>query len=304
MVTTDGFQIAAVSRMTGLSTDTIRSWERRYALVTPHRTPAGVRLYSTADVSRLELAHAAVSLGHAIRRVAALSDDDIRSLIDVAAATSSGSKLQSTAAAQTIGAVLDAIREYDLVRAESTLGSAAMMFTPTDLIVDVLAPFMHEVGVLWEKGALAIAQEHFASNLVRSLIGSIMRMRPPTTREAMVFATPPDELHEFGILFGACLASLVGFKAIVLGTGIPAKEVIAAARKIAPSRVVVGIVRTTIQADAAAFVGELRRALPAQVKICVGGDGATALPIEGLPPGVETIPSLADFPYRIGRAAR
>ncbi|HEV3152916.1 MAG TPA: B12-binding domain-containing protein [Candidatus Baltobacteraceae bacterium] len=304
MTLTDGFQIAAVSRMTGLSTDIIRAWERRYALVTPERSAAGVRLYSADDVSRLELAHAAVSLGHPIRRVAALSDDGIRSLIDTTAGTSSRPALQSTATAQTIAQILDAIREYDLVRAEAVLGSAALIFTPMDFILDVLAPFMHEVGTLWENGSLAIAQEHFASNLVRSLIGSMMRMRPPSTDEAMLFVTPPDELHEFGILFSACLASLVGFKAIVLGTGIPAKEVIAAARKIAPARIVAGVVRTTLQAGAAEFVGELRRALPAQVKICIGGQGASTLPVDALPPGVETVGSLAEFHHRIGRVAR
>src|SRR5579872_1003976 len=100
MTLTDGFQIAAVSRMTGLSTDIIRAWERRYALVTPERSAAGVRLYSADDVSRLELAHAAVSLGHPIRRVAALSDDGIRSLIDTTAGTSLRPALQSTATAQ------------------------------------------------------------------------------------------------------------------------------------------------------------------------------------------------------------
>jgi len=52
------YQIAAVARMTGLTVDTIRAWERRYALVAPARDEAGIRQYGRADIARLELARA------------------------------------------------------------------------------------------------------------------------------------------------------------------------------------------------------------------------------------------------------
>src|SRR3954471_1766220 len=45
----------SLSRRTGLSTDVIRAWERRYALLRPSRTDGGFRLYSADDISRLRL---------------------------------------------------------------------------------------------------------------------------------------------------------------------------------------------------------------------------------------------------------
>jgi MerR family transcriptional regulator/heat shock protein HspR len=47
------FQISIVSRMIGLHQQTIRSYER-IGLVKPHRTPGNTRLYSHADVERLQ----------------------------------------------------------------------------------------------------------------------------------------------------------------------------------------------------------------------------------------------------------
>src|SRR3954454_19214139 len=48
-------RIGELSRRTGLSTDVIRAWERRYDLLRPSRTDGGFRLYSADDISRLRL---------------------------------------------------------------------------------------------------------------------------------------------------------------------------------------------------------------------------------------------------------
>ena len=44
------YRVGMVSKMTGLSTHTLRMWEKRYAAVVPKRTEAGGRLYTDADV--------------------------------------------------------------------------------------------------------------------------------------------------------------------------------------------------------------------------------------------------------------
>jgi len=67
-----------VSKMTGLSTHTLRMWEKRYIAVLPKRTEAGGRLYTDADVERLRLLHELVQQGHSIGGIAKLSDSDLR----------------------------------------------------------------------------------------------------------------------------------------------------------------------------------------------------------------------------------
>jgi MerR family transcriptional regulator, light-induced transcriptional regulator len=74
------YPIAAVSKLTGLTPDTLRIWERRYGAVTPARDGRG-RLYSGHEVRRLQLLASAVARGHAIGRIARSPDEDLQQLL-------------------------------------------------------------------------------------------------------------------------------------------------------------------------------------------------------------------------------
>ncbi len=71
------FRIGAVSRLTGVPTDTLRVWERRYHVVVPVRSKAGTRHYAAEDVWRLSLIKRLVDGGDAISSVANLSLHDL-----------------------------------------------------------------------------------------------------------------------------------------------------------------------------------------------------------------------------------
>ncbi|WP_245232280.1 MerR family transcriptional regulator [Thiorhodococcus minor] len=75
------FRIGTVSRLTGVPTDTLRVWERRYHVVTPVRSEAGTRHYAAEDVGRLSLIKRLVDGGDAISSVANLSLEDLRERI-------------------------------------------------------------------------------------------------------------------------------------------------------------------------------------------------------------------------------
>ena len=61
-----GYRIGTVSKLTGISPDTLRIWERRYEVVTPQRSAGGGRLYTTEDITRLKLIRRLVDKGDAI----------------------------------------------------------------------------------------------------------------------------------------------------------------------------------------------------------------------------------------------
>src|SRR5688572_16347090 len=73
MPATPTYPLHAVVRMTGLSPEILRAWERRYRAIEPLRTPGGTRRYRAADVERLRLLKAAVAAGFRIGKVARLS---------------------------------------------------------------------------------------------------------------------------------------------------------------------------------------------------------------------------------------
>ena len=78
--TAPGYPIRAVARMTGLSVDTLRAWERRYEAVVPTRDDRG-RIYSDADVDRLRQLAVLVDRGHAIGAVANLPAGELQRLM-------------------------------------------------------------------------------------------------------------------------------------------------------------------------------------------------------------------------------
>ena len=75
------YPIRAVAKLTGLSLDTLRAWERRYQAVIPERGRRG-RLYTEHDLERLHLLREVVSRGHAIGQVARLGDQDLRQFLE------------------------------------------------------------------------------------------------------------------------------------------------------------------------------------------------------------------------------
>lgn len=72
------YKIGAVATLTGLSTHTIRAWERRYQLDLPTRTQSGNRVYCDGAVNRLRLVKALIDQGETISSIAHLEEGELR----------------------------------------------------------------------------------------------------------------------------------------------------------------------------------------------------------------------------------
>ena len=70
--------MGAVAQRTGLSSDVIRAWERRYGVVSPERSSGGHRLYSDADVEKLRLLHRLTLAGRQIGGLVQLEQSALR----------------------------------------------------------------------------------------------------------------------------------------------------------------------------------------------------------------------------------
>lgn len=78
----NGYKIGAVSRITGIGTETLRAWERRYSAVTPLRTNSGDRNYTRDDVTKLLLLKTLVDAGISISSVAGMNVDELKKSIE------------------------------------------------------------------------------------------------------------------------------------------------------------------------------------------------------------------------------
>jgi hypothetical protein len=248
---TSSYPIRAVAKLTGIPEDTLRAWERRYRAVTPRRSSRG-RLYSDKEIQRLVLLREAVEQGHSIGQIASISDHQLRIILrkSVDVALDGGSarrtpRKQKPAGDEdrSLGGVLAAVGAYDYGRAERELGRLATAIPgPRDLVHRVAFPLMHITGERWHDGKFTIAQEHMITSLLTGLLASMVRLYAPANPPASVLmATPENEHHGFGILAAAMLTAAGGLGAIHLGTNLPTRDIVQAARKTEANAILVGL---------------------------------------------------------------
>lgn len=234
------YKIGAVSRLTGLSVDVVRVWQRRYQAVIPQRSEGGSRLYSDSDVARLRKLRQAVELGHSISQIASLPDSELETLGSKQAATIGSFSLTEQPPDQyaiSRDRFLSAIERFDIVAADEEIHRAATLYPPRVIVKHIVIPLLVEIGERWAHKDLGIAHEHVATNLMRNLLSSLFRLYPPDeAADSIVLATPASERHEFGILIAALIAATRGWRVIYLGIDLPAAEIVRAV-KLSKSRV-------------------------------------------------------------------
>lgn len=268
------YPIRAVARLTGISPETLRAWERRYQAVVPERTGRG-RQYGPAQIARLGRLNRLVRKGHAIGSIAGLPDDQLDAL-DAVPAHSLGVAPASTPSPDLLAPVLAAIDLFDATRAADELSRLAAVLAPRELVHRVVMPLMGEVGVRWHDGRLTVAQEHLVSQLLRNLLGSMIRLfRPASPTARMVVAAPAGERHEFGILAASMLASMSGIEPIYLGADLPAEDIGHVATRVEAPVVLLGI--TVASAHAREQIRSVAEAMPASARLWLGGADVASL---------------------------
>jgi methanogenic corrinoid protein MtbC1 len=277
--------IAVVSERTGLSQDVLRVWERRYAAVSPARGPNGQRLYSDADVTRLRLLHATSRAGRPISQLAAMPTSELAAIAEEDAAArrapvvaGEGGDRDSAHASEILNAAIGLARELEASMLASELRRAAAAFGVSTFINAVAAPLMRHIGDQWASGWLTIAQEHLATAVLRDILMDVTRGFTASPRaERMVVATPAGERHEIGAAMVAATAAAAGWNVIYLGADLPAADIVTAARSASARVVALSVVYPEDDARILAEIGEVRAAMPSDVRVVVGGAGAHTL---------------------------
>jgi methanogenic corrinoid protein MtbC1 len=100
-----------------------------------------------------------------------------------------------------------ALDRLDEPGAQASLDRLLATFTLQTVLRDVVLPYLHELGERWECGEASVAQEHFASNLLRGRLLGLARGWGGGAGPRAVLACAPGELHDLPlIVFGLVLA--------------------------------------------------------------------------------------------------
>jgi MerR family transcriptional regulator, light-induced transcriptional regulator len=257
-------RIGELAKRTGVSPELLRAWEQRYGLLQPTRTAGGFRLYSAADEARVQRMQSLVSGGLAAAQAARL----ILSGGEPAPRTVSGSATTLEDAAGNLAASLDRLDEQ---AANTALDRLFAAYTVETVLQDVVIPYLHRLGERWEAGEVSVAQEHFASNLIRGRLLGLAQGWGQGQGPGAILACVPGEHHELGLLaFGVALRRR-GWRITYLGTDSPIDAVADIAPSLAPTVVVLLSMTPERFLDHAREIEKLAR----QVQVMIAGTGAT-----------------------------
>lgn len=221
-------RIGELSRRTGLSPDVLRVWERRYSLFEPLRTEGGFRLYSAADEARAAEMQRLLDLGYAASAAARIT-------LAREAAPARGGDAEWT---HRLEHALDAFDD----RAADALLDRVLADNTLETVLRGLLAYLNRLGDRWAAGEATVAQEHFATSLLRGRLLSLARGWGGAVGPRAVLACPSGEQHDLGLIcFGLCLKQN-GWRIAYLGQDTPGESILETADALGPELVAIAVV--------------------------------------------------------------
>lgn len=256
-------RIGELSRRVGVSATVLRAWERRYGLLTPARTDGGFRLYGVVDEQRVGRMLGFLSTGLSASEAARLT----------LAAPDQVPEPTPDAPSQPVGDDLrKALDGFDEAAAHAAFDRLLATFTVETVLRDCVLPYLHEFGERWRSGDASIAQEHFASALLRGRLLGLARGWGTGGGPLGLLACVPGDQHDLGLIcFGLALRSH-GWRITFLGPDTPLATISEIALQLRPTLVVLAITLPSQAADAEPGLVDVTAVVP----VAIAGGGASA----------------------------
>jgi DNA-binding transcriptional MerR regulator len=268
-------RIGELGRRTGVSPELLRAWENRYGLLQPSRSPGGFRLYSAADEARIRRMTRLIADGLSAAEAArqALADGEVKPEAQVPILAEFADQLRT------------AFDGFDGAAAHAAFDRLLASVSLDVVLLDVVLPYLRDLGDRWAAGRASVAQEHFASNLLRGRLLAIARDWDGGGGPALLLACLPGEAHDLGLIVFGILASRRGCRVTLLGADTPIETLHRSVGAIRPSLTVLVTVRPALLTTYADDVRKLAALTPTAVAgltdtQAIADVGATALPAD------------------------
>lgn len=258
------FRIGELSRRVEVATTVLRAWEKRYGLLQPARSEGNFRLYSLDDVARVWAMKAHLARGSAAAEAArlALAEDVGRPEGPAQGALDSGQAADELRAA---------LVRFDEAGANRVLDRAFALNPLEQVLSEIVLPTLRRIGDGWERGEIGVAQEHFASTVIRSRLLALAQGWNSGSGPAAALACPPGELHDIGLIcFGLALWRR-GWRIFYIGQDTPIEQLRRMASSVSLSLLVVAAHSPDLFREPAQEL----RALAAEAHLAIAGAGAS-----------------------------
>lgn len=282
------YTVKRAAEIVGVSTSTLRAWERRYGTEATTRSDAGYRLYDEQAVRRFVLLKALIDDGLSAREAA----EEIRRRDATGVLAPSGPLPDNLELAR-------AAERLDPAEVERAL-RLRLAASPFEAVVDQwLLPSLVELGDAWKSGEVSVAGEHMVAEAVRRVLAAEYEYpRPAAAGRPVLIGLPPGARHDLGLLSFAVAARRAGIPTTYLGADVPAESWQTAVAG-GCSAVVMAVSRKPDLKNFERVHSELR-AGRRRLKIAVGGALQAETPADCLQLGHEVGPAALALSRELG----
>jgi methanogenic corrinoid protein MtbC1 len=263
---TPQYTIKSVSSQTGVRPVTLRAWERRYAVLKPHRSDNRYRLYSDRDVAVLRWIKNRVDSGISISSAV----NELRALQKTGTWPEAIPALQPVSHRNTAnppghysGQLYKSLVNHDEAGADDVLREAHAIYDLTTVCLEVMIPCLVKIGEAWHDGEVRITTEHFSSTYIRGKMITLLQAYP-TRRSApyIIIGTAPTEQHDIGALMLAVLLRRDGYRVEYLGPDVMVEDLVDYARYEHPALIILSATLEHSAQDLATVQEKLARLRP------------------------------------------
>jgi DNA-binding transcriptional MerR regulator len=253
-------RIGELARRSGVSADLLRAWERRYGLLEPSRTPGGYRLYSADDEARVRSMRAHLAQGLSAAEAARLARDAPTAVT------------QNGGTADPAGALWSALDAFDDAGAQTAFDRLVAMFSIEAVAETAVLPYLRALGDRWRDGDASVAQEHFATGVLRARLLGLARGWDRGAGPRALLACPSGERHDLGLIILGLALRDRGWRVTFLGPDTPIETIAAAADQLSPDVVVLSSFAREPLVESVTEIAQLAASRP----VVLAGPGADA----------------------------
>ncbi len=285
------YSIKDLEALSGIKAHTIRAWEKRYNIITPHRTTTNIRYYTDEALKLLLNISLLYKHGYKVSKLAELSFQDIQQQ----ALTLINKNFQPNVQIQ---GLIRATIDLDKPSIDKLLSRNIIQYGLESTMMNVAFPFLHRIGILWQTGAINPAQEHLFTNIIRQkIIVAIDGLTPikASHENTYLLFLPEWEQHELSLLFVSYLLQARGKQVIFLGSNTPIPDIELVYQTLRPGYLFTALSTGKKHDELQEYIDTLVNRF-SQATLLVSGKQIVKRQHElQLPEGIQVIPSLESF---------
>lgn len=268
------YPISVVEQETGISKELLRMWERRYEFPIPARDTSGNRMYSRAQIDRLQDINKLLAAGYRPGFVVGAKEEKLQQLLQelpsAATAESNG------AAPRQLDALLELIQHHEFADYRRQLRQELASEGVRQFVLGIAAPLQQDLA----RAELGDALPAFTCQLARQILLETLQFAatllplPNANGLQILLIDLPGDNRPLELLMIRTLLLSSGADVLFLGTEPPVDDVIECLRHCSTSVLQIAVSAAAVTPSNRQLVARLRAEMPAQTTLWLSGSGA------------------------------